>query len=120
MCVLAGRGESGVKLLCIYCVVNAESTRGGDQRRPNAGSLFAVRYRQPGRRRVMHRDFLESVDPGNRKHTGLLIDFELVAFVCVYFLAVGKPDYEHRVPPWRAVSVRKSLAAGAANCASPT
>jgi hypothetical protein len=26
-----------------------------------------------------------------------LIDFELVAFARVYFLAVGKPDYEHRV-----------------------
>ena len=83
-----------------------------------------MRYRQPGRRRVMRRDFFETVDPGNRKHTGLLIDFELVAVARVYFIAVKKPDYEHRVPPirrilpGRAVRARKSLAAVAACCAA--
>ena len=65
----------------------------------NPGSFFTVRHRKPCRGRVVRRDFLETVDAGHRKDTGLRIDFELVAFARVDFLAVEKPDYEHRVPP---------------------
>jgi hypothetical protein len=43
----------------------------------------------------MRCDFLESVDAGNRRDTGLLVDFELVAFGCLDFFAIRKPDHEH-------------------------
>lgn len=47
----------------------------------------------------MRRDFLEAVDAGNRKHTGLLVDFKLVAFARLNFFAIEEANAEHLVPP---------------------
>jgi hypothetical protein len=44
------------------------------------------------------RDFLKSVDAGNREDAGLLVDFELVAFARLDLFTVRKSDYEHRLP----------------------
>ena len=38
----------------------------------------------------MRGDFLETVDAGNPEHTGLLVDFELVALAALDFFAVRK------------------------------
>ena len=46
----------------------------------------------------MRRDFLEAVDAGNGKDTGLRVDFELVAFARLDLFAVRESDYEHRLP----------------------
>jgi hypothetical protein len=45
----------------------------------------------------MDRNFLEPVDPANRKDTGL-VNFELAAVACLDFFTIRKPDYEHDVP----------------------
>jgi hypothetical protein len=46
----------------------------------------------------MRGDFLEPVDPGNRKDAGFLVNFELIAVGSLNFFAVGEPDHEHGVP----------------------
>ena len=46
----------------------------------------------------MRCNFLEPVDPGNRKDTGFLVNFEFVAIGSLNFFTVREPDYEHDVP----------------------
>jgi hypothetical protein len=46
----------------------------------------------------MRANFLEPVDPGNRKDPGFLVNFELIAVGSLNFFTVCEPDYEHDVP----------------------
>ena len=46
----------------------------------------------------MRRNFLEPVDPGNRKHAGFLVNFELIGLGSLNFFTVREADYEHGVP----------------------
>lgn len=56
----------------------------------------------------MRRNFLEPVDPGNRKHAGFLVNFEFIAVGSLNFFTVRKPDYEHDVPLESLGSLRAS------------
>src|SRR5208283_4209386 len=86
-------------MCCVFTVGSTrESTCRRNKRGPDAGAFFAMRHRQPCQWRVVRCDFLEAVDAGNREDTGLLVDFELVAFARLDFFAVRKPDYEHGAP----------------------
>jgi hypothetical protein len=43
----------------------------------------------------VRRDFLESLDPRNGNHAGVVVDREMVSLGCVDFASVDEPDYKH-------------------------
>jgi hypothetical protein len=66
-----------------------------NQRWPHHRLFDAMRHRCPRRWRVVRRNFLESVDPGNAEHAGFLIDGELVTLGRVDLFSVKESDDEH-------------------------